>query len=254
MVLPSRMSRIIADVEENEYDLSSLRHIMVGGCMLPSDDIVKRFQSLFPNLKSFQCGYGMTEVGFISGQPRFIANDDFKHVGVPFPGVSIKIIDRKTGAKLGPNCVGEIYVKTNQKSHAKYLNNAAPKEGSFDIEGYLMTGDAGYYSDDGKLCITGRYKEVITCDGYDVFPVEYEDCLASHPSVSEVAVVGIDHPNMGQIAKAFIVLKAEDVTEDEIVEYHNKKVGVYYKKLGCVSFVSSMPKTFNGKIDKSKLN
>lgn len=224
--------------------------------MLPPDEVMDKFIGLFPNLKYLQSGYGLCETGFVTLQPYFVLDSDYHSSGVPLPGASYKVIDRKNGMKLGPNEIGTIHVKTIQQSAFSYLIGNQDYE---DSEGYFKTEDAGYYNPDGLLFITGRYKEVISCDGYDVFPAEFETSLASHPLVREVAVIAVDHHTLGQTAKAFVVLHSQAInddqsTEKQLVEYHNERVGVYYEELnGGITFVDHLPRTSNGKIDKKKL-
>lgn len=242
--------------KRENVDISSLQYIHAGGSMLPSDDIVNQFIGLFPRLKHFQSGYGQSESGYVTLQPFFMPNSDYRSSGVPLPGASYKIIDRKSGMKLGPNAVGEIFVKTTQQSAASYLID---QNNHLDSQGYFKTGDAGYYATDGRLFITGRYKELISCDAYEVFPAEFESSIASHPSVKEVAVIAADHPEFGQTAKAFVVLTSDaiknNVSEQQLIDYHNSRVEVYYKELkGGITFVDALPRTSNGKVNKKKLS
>lgn len=255
-ILSSRIPAILREIEKSDHDLSSLLYIQVGGSMLPANHIVEKFISKFPNLKSFQSGYGSTETGFISYQPYSLPILEYKSVGIPIPGVSYKIVDRKTGNILGANEIGEVHAKTSQNKYARYLDR--DKCEFMDMDGFFKTGDCGFYDSEGQLQISGRYKEVISCDGYDVYPSEFENIISAHDSVSEVAVIGVDHAEFGQTAQAFVVLKSDsnhEVSAEQLVEYHNKLVGDYYKKMktGMVKFVDMLPKTFKGKIDKKNL-
>lgn len=147
---------------------------------------------------------------------------------------------------------GEILVKGPQVVMG-YLNNKSATDETFDREGYLHTGDLGSVSRDGLLTIHDRIKEMIKVRGVGVAPAELEDLLLGHPSVEDVAVIGIpDHYN-GQVPKAFIVVRKTVKSRElallgqEIMQYVRKRK-ISHKAVREVEFVESIPKSPSGKI------
>jgi len=173
-------------------------------------------------------------------------------------GIEAKIVDPETGSSLGPNQVGELYVRSECTTPG-YLNNPKANEENFTTDGFLKTGDALYYDEDGLFFVVDRYKDVIKCDSAQVAPAELESILLTHPSVAEVAVIGIPHDIHGQVPKAYVVLKPLKLTINdkmaaELVKYVADNVGrdCYHLK-GGVELVKTIPKIGMGKIDRVTL-
>ncbi|KAL1468193.1 hypothetical protein MTO96_025613, partial [Rhipicephalus appendiculatus] len=146
--------------------------------------------------------FGMTELAgcMTASSPR---GDDFKSVGKPVPFMEIKVAHMSTRKPLGPGEEGEICIK-GPCTFLGYLNK--PKETADAYEdGFLRTGDTGYYSADGRLFVCSRFKELIKCMDQQVPPAEIEELLATDPNVQQVVVAGVPHPQYGEAARAFVV-------------------------------------------------
>jgi long-chain acyl-CoA synthetase len=119
--------------------------------------------------------------------------------------------------------------------------------------GWLYTGDMGYFDDEDYLFIVDRKKEMIISGGFNIYPREVDEVLNSHPDTLEVATVGIKDSFRGEIPKAFVVLKpGRVVSADQILEYCKERL-VDYKVPKSIEFLDALPKTGPGKIDKLKL-
>ena len=139
--------------------------------------------------------------------------------GKIIPGMSAYIRDLKTGKPLGPNQVGELCFKGRLITKG-YYRNPEITQITYSKDGWLFTGDVGYYDDDGFFFIVDRLKELIKYKGFQVAPAELEDLLLMHPKIKEAGVVGKIDEIAGELPTAFIVKQpGADVTEKEILEY-----------------------------------
>jgi long-chain acyl-CoA synthetase len=173
-------------------------------------------------------------------------------VGVPPPETDVEIVDLKTGTEVMPAYErGEIRVRGPQMV-SSYRNR--PEETAHTIrDGWLYTGDIGYFDDEGYLFVVDRKKELIISGGYNIHPREVDEVLNSHPDTLEVATVGMKDTFRGEIPVAFVVLKpGRDVTGDELIGYCKLRL-VDYKVPKRIEFRDALPKTGPGKIDKLKL-
>jgi long-chain acyl-CoA synthetase len=132
-------------------------------------------------------------------------------IGIPVSDVEVRIVDAENGSKeLAANEVGELLLRAPQRM-SEYWNNPGETALTLQMHGdgapWIHTGDLASMDDDGYVFIVDRKKDMIKTSGYQVWPREIEEVIASHPAVHEVAVAGVPHPVKGEIAKAWIVLK-----------------------------------------------
>jgi long-chain acyl-CoA synthetase len=168
-------------------------------------------------------------------------------VGIPLPDVEIRIVDADTGKKKLPTCqVGEIIMRAPQLMKEYWKK---PTETAHTIrDGWLYTGDLGYLDEDGYMHIVDRKKDVIKPSGFQVWPHEVEEVIASHPAVAEVGVAGVPDPYQGQAVKAWVVLRpGQKVTVDELRAYCRQKLAAY-KVPKHIEFRASLPKSAIGKV------
>jgi long-chain acyl-CoA synthetase len=120
-------------------------------------------------------------------------------------------------------------------------------------DGWLHTGDLGYLDEDGYMFIVDRKKEVIKPSGFQVWPIEVEEVIASHPAVAEVGVAGVPDEYQGEAVKAWVVLcQGQEASIDELRSYCREKL-VGYKVPKHMEFRDSLPKTLVGKVLRRKL-
>jgi fatty-acyl-CoA synthase len=197
---------------------------------------------------AFKEGYGLTEAGpnnFYIDPAE--AMEKKGSIGKPMMFNKAKVINDE-GKEAAPNEVGELLLYGNHV-FLKYWNN--PEATSETIKNdWLHTGDLAKMDEDGYFYIVGRKKEMIITGGENVYPLEIENCLQNHPSVSEVAVVGLPDTKWGEAVAAFIsVTPNSDVTAQELKEYCLTKLGKY-KVPKLFWLMPDLPKTHVGKIDK----
>jgi long-chain acyl-CoA synthetase len=135
---------------------------------------------------------------------------------------------------------------------SEYWNNAdetAQVLRTYDAGGpWVHTGDLAYMDEDGYIFLVDRKKDMIKTSGFQVWPREIEEVIASHPAVHEVAVAGVPHPVKGEAAKAWVVLKPDQqATEEELRAFCRERLAPY-KVPGQVEFRKDLPKTMVGKV------
>lgn len=238
-----------------QWDTRSLTKVIVAGNTVTSmllQNVTRKLQ-----LKGIIQAYGMTELtGCISfSVPRL---DDFKSVGKPAPFVEMKVVDPYSHKNLGPLEKGEIFVK-GPSTFKAYLGR--PEETARVYEdGFVRTGDAGFYAPDGRFFVCGRLKELIKCMDQQVAPAELEDVLAADAAVRHVVVAGVPHPEYGEAARAFVVPErrmSNDEEESKIAARLRALVAdqlSFHKHLhGGIEFLESIPHTESGKDLRSAL-
>jgi acyl-CoA synthetase (AMP-forming)/AMP-acid ligase II len=129
-----------------------------------------------------------------------------------------------------------------------YLNNPAATADMLDGEGWLRTGDIGYFDEDGYFFIVDRLKELIKYKGYQVAPAELEGILLTHSAVADAAVIPSRDEEAGEAPKAFVALKSgTTATADELMAYVAERVAPY-KRIRRLEFIDQVPKSPSGKI------
>ncbi|XP_057661159.1 uncharacterized protein LOC130896841 [Diorhabda carinulata] len=202
-------------------------------------------------------GYGLTESSpAVSFTPKNCKRTEkiAGSIGRPVPNTLVKIInpDDPEGKPLGPNQQGELILKGPQVMKG-YYNRPEETKNVF-LNGWLRTGDLGYYNDEKLLFITDRLKELIKVRGFQVAPAELEEIIRDHPAVADVAVIGIPHPTNGEVPRAFVVPKNENSTNlDEIQQYVANKVAKYKRLEGGIEIVKNIPRNPSGKILRRQL-
>jgi long-chain acyl-CoA synthetase len=169
-------------------------------------------------------------------------------VGLPLPGTDVRIVDDE-GLPVAAGNHGEIVVRGPQVMQG-YWNQ--PDETARTLRGgWLHTGDIGRFDAEGYLEITDRKKDMIIVSGFNVFPNEVEACIALHPDVADVAVVGVPHEDTGEAVRAYVVSR-KDVSAEEI-RAHCRRLLVNYKVPTSFSFLAEIPKNAVGKALRRKL-
>ncbi len=244
--VPSMLLTILEYRYLEKYNYSSLNVITFGGGPMPVNKLNSLIK-LMPTVGFVQT-YGQTECS-----PRVTAllqEDSFKKigsVGKPIPGVSIKIVDCNDKI-LNKNHIGEILVQgpNVMKGYYKFdeLNT------TIISNGWLHTGDLGYFDDDGYLYLTGRLKNMIISCGINIYPEEIEQIILQHQGVKEVCVMGENDELKGEIPVAYVV-RDSDITSTELKEFCLKNLA-NYKVPSRFEFINQLPKTYNGKIKRNR--
>jgi len=188
-------------------------------------------------------GYGLTEASPVVCCNPIHGVDRVGTIGLPVPSTEIKLInDENTDVKPGE--AGELCVRGPQVMKGYWQR---PDETAKVMFGdWLRTGDVATMDADGFFKIVDRKKDMILVSGFNVYPNEIEDVVATHPAVLEVAAVGEADEKSGEVVKIFVVKRSE-VTADELIEFCRKNL-VNYKVPKYVVFKTELPKTNVGKI------
>ncbi|XP_043480422.1 luciferin 4-monooxygenase-like [Leptopilina heterotoma] len=235
----------------DEYDLSCVNEIACGAAPL-SKEIALAVQKRL-NVPYIKTGYGLTEATL-----SVISSFDIpkpQSVGILVHGVIAKVIslDGKSNAPLGPLCEGELCFKGDTIMKG-YCDDEEATRATIDEDGFLHTGDVGYYDDEGYFYIVDRVKELIKYKGFQVPPAELESILLSHSAIKDAAVVGLADELAGELPLAFVVKQpGVNVSPAEIIQYVNERVSAEKKLRGGVRFVEAIPKNPSGKILRREL-
>jgi long-chain acyl-CoA synthetase len=172
-------------------------------------------------------------------------------IGVPFPDVEVKIVSLDDGRDLPPGEQGEIVLKSPTLMLGYYNRPEATAEAL--VDGWLHTGDIGYFDEDGYFYITDRKKDLIITGGFNVFPREIDELIYQHPKVQEGICVGLPDPYKGERIKVYAVLKeGQTATPEEFIAYFRENL-TPYKVPSEVEFRAELPKSAIGKILRREL-
>ncbi|WP_041345136.1 long-chain fatty acid--CoA ligase [Nitrobacter winogradskyi] len=225
-----------------QVDFSKLR-ASIGGGMAVQKAVAERW------LKVTGCplleGYGLSETS-----PTLTCNpaDGDKYtgsIGLPLPSTYISIRDND-GREMPLGEAGEICASGPQVMPG-YWNRQDETAKVMTADGFFRTGDIGVMSTDGYTRLVDRKKDMIVVSGFNVYPNEIEDVIASHPGVLECAVIGVKDERSGETVKAFVVRKDPDLTREEIIKFARTEL-TNYKVPKQIEFRDSLPKTNVGKI------
>jgi acyl-CoA synthetase (AMP-forming)/AMP-acid ligase II len=227
----------------DRYDLSRLRGILSGGAPLGAEVAVACRERLGCVVKQ---GYGLTEASPVthldSADPDRVKADS---IGLLLPNTLAKVVDPESGAELGPEARGEVWIRGPQVMKG-YLNRPDATAEMITSDGWLRTGDLGFVDTDGHFTIVDRLKELIKVKGYQVAPAELEAILLSHPAVADAAVIPSPEEAAGEVPKAFVVARG-DISGDDLLAFVAARVAPY-KRIRRIAFVDQIPKSPSGKI------
>lgn len=257
-IVPPQLDAMMQEQARKKYDLTTLKRIYYAASPMPVE-ILRRGLEMFGPI--FSQGYGQTESGpQICSLPRSAHQvldrpEEEQHVlrscGKPSPGVQVRIIDANN-RDVGPHEVGEVIAR----SHSIMLEYWRRPEETIEaiVDGWLHTGDLGYYDEKGFIYLVDRKKDMIVSGGENVYSREVEEVLYKHPSIAEVAVIGVPDPKWVERVHAEVVLRNEapPVTEEELIAFCKEHIASY-KAPKSIAFVVELPKNPQGKILKREI-
>ncbi|XP_075560314.1 luciferin 4-monooxygenase-like isoform X1 [Dermacentor variabilis] len=243
---PTILQKLVRSPLLERYDVSSVKKVYVGGSATPSVTVEETLQKF--NLDHFGQVYSMSESfgsGMISHKGK-----DYETVGPPTAMTKVKVVDVNTGEKLGPKETGEIRMKS-PTCVSGYMNNSEATANLYDEDGFMRTGDIGYYNESGEFYVMDRIKDMFKCMDRQVAPSEIEEVLTQHEAVKEAAVAGVPHSEFGEAPRAFVVLNAgyapSEATAAELRALVSANTAPQKHLHGGVEFVSTIPKSDTGK-------
>jgi long-chain acyl-CoA synthetase len=230
------------DVIAGRVDMKSFRVCISGAAALLAE--TKRRYEALTGARLVE-GYALTESVMAAVITPLQGVYKEGAIGVPLPDVDLRIVDL-TGRDLPPGEVGEILISAPQLMLG-YWNRPEATANTIR-DGWLYTGDLGFLDRDGYLTLVDRAKDVIKPSGFQVWPREVEEVIASHPAVREVGVAGVPDPHRGEAVKAWVVLQpGQTVTAAELRSHCRQQLSSY-KVPRQVAFVDNLPKSAVGKV------
>lgn len=245
-LVPSMLRLILDHPDVTNYDFAGVKYLMTGTAPLPHDSVV-RAMKLWPHVR-MRNSYGMSEGGIGIGTTSKEQILKPGCVGKLPPHMQIR--DEAGNVITKPNVVGEIY--GYQKHPRRYWNDPEATAASF-VGGWTKTGDLGYVDDDGDLIMAGRSKELIIRGGYNITPLEIETVLHQHPAVQQAAVVGVDHPVLGEDIAAAVSLRPGISADAEAIIAFCREHLADNKVPRTLLVLDQLPLNPNGKILKKEL-
>jgi len=256
-IVPTQLVAMLNVPDFDQYDLGSMKLIWYGASPMPLE-VLKRGLKVFGNV--FGEGYGQSESGpaitHMTKEDHAVVNipgADQSHLmsaGKPDIGVQVRIVD-ESGNDCEPGVVGEIIVKSKHIMVGYWKKPEDTK--NTIIDGWLHTGDMGYYDGNGYIYIADRKKDIIITGGENVFPREVEEVLYQHPAIHEAAVIGIPDPYWVEKVHAIIVPRQDaTITAQEVTAFCKERIAGY-KTPKSIEFATELPKNAAGKIVKKEL-
>ena len=251
-VVPTMLDRIVTALEQEPTELPALRYLAYGGSKVGLP-LLRKALDLLP-LVGFVNAYGLTET---SSTIAVLTPDDHRaahrasdpaaakrlgSVGHPVPGIEVQIRD-ESGKVLGPSQIGELFVRGEQVS-GKYTGIGSV----LDEQGWFPTKDMASVDEEGFLFISGRSDDTIIRGGENIAPAELEDVLIEHPDVHNVAVVGAEDPQWGQVIVAVVVPKPGTTPDPDELREHVRKSLRGSRTPDRIVFRDELPTNATGKI------
>jgi long-chain acyl-CoA synthetase len=257
--VPAVLMLVLATPALVATDLSSLRLMFYGASPIAEDVLVKC-------IAAFGCAfcqvYGMTETtGAITALPFEDHDTDgprrglLRSAGKPHPSVEIRVVDPDSGEDVGLGDVGEVWTRSPYNM-AGYWAKPDETAATVDTDGWLRTGDAGYFDAEGYLYLHDRIKDMIVSGGENIYPAEVENALLSHPAVADAAVIGVPDDKWGETVKA-VVVRSPEASDDEalvadIIATTRGRLA-HYKCPTSIDFIEVLPRNPSGKVLKREL-
>jgi long-chain acyl-CoA synthetase len=256
-IVPTQLVSILSVPDSEGYDLASVKRIWYAASPMPLELLRKGIDRFGP---IFAQGYGQTESGpditILSRESHDVLDKSpeeqkiLSSCGQPCIWVHARIVDENQN-DIPPHTVGDIIVQSKSVMVGYWRKPDLTNEAI--VNGWLNTGDMGYYDEHGYIYIVDRKKDLVITGGENVYPREVEEVLYRHPAISECAVIGVPDEKWVERVHAVIVLRTgQSVTTDEIIAFCKENLA-RYKAPGSVEFVESLPKNPQGKILKKEL-
>jgi len=244
--LPVMFDSLTREMPAEKPDLASLTYCLAGGDSVPRALTTRMRDILGLELHE---GCGMTEViPYTLNRPGF--ENRVGSIGPASIGIELRLVDLN-GRDVEDGETGEILVR-GEAVTAGYWEDSAATSQAFH-GGWFRTGDLGRRDRDGYYWFVGRSKEIIVRGGSNISPLEVEETLARHPSVQEVAVVGVPHPALGETVAAFAVLRrGSATTPNDLRQFASEHIAAY-KVPEQIEFLEELPRGLTGKVHRKAL-
>jgi len=261
MMVPTMLKMLMDHPNFHDHDLSSLEVITYGAAPMPLE-VIRRAIDEFPGAH-FINAFGQTETAstitalspedhFLGGTPQEIELklQRLSSIGKPLEDVEVRVMD-EDGASVAQGEVGEIVARGERLMKGYWHQDEATAETIRN--GWLHTGDLGYFDEDGYIFLAGRARDFIKRGGEMISPEEVERVLHSHPCVEEASIIGVPDIDWGERVRAIVVLKdGYEADPDDVIEYCRQRLASF-KKPESVVFTAALPRNALGKVLKQEL-
>jgi long-chain acyl-CoA synthetase len=252
-MVPTMFHRLLAlpDDIKNKYDISSLRYVIHGAAPCPVQVKQRIIEWFGPIITEY---YAATEgLGTLVDSKTWLEHPGT--VGRPMVPGLVKVMTEHGSADAQPNEIGLVYLHSPSGTKFDYFGDPDKTAGAFQGD-YFTLGDMGYMDDDGFLFLTDRTANLIISGGVNIYPAEVDAVLLEHPSVGDVATIGVPDEEWGEAVKAVVQLapgtEASPELAQELITFCREHLA-HYKCPRTVDFVAELPREDTGKIFKRKL-
>ncbi len=253
LLVPAMIKMVLNHPQATQADVSSLERIMYGASPMPAATL-EQCMSVWPGVGLVQA-YGQTELApvatTLSAADHSEGGERLKSAGRPTAVSDIRIVDEE-GNDCPTGTSGEVVVR-GPHAMLGYWNK--PEETAKALQdGWVFTGDAAYFSEEGYLFIVDRVKDMVVTGGENVFTTEVENAVISHEAVQDVAVIGIPHPEWGEAVHAIVILHpGKSVTEEALLAHCRERIAGYKLPKGFTFREEPLPLSGAGKVLKTEL-
>jgi malonyl-CoA/methylmalonyl-CoA synthetase len=246
MGVPTFYSRLVDDPRFNDELVRHMRLFISGSAPL-SADMHRAFEACSGH--AILERYGMTETNMNTSNP-YEGKRRAGTVGLPLPGIDIRITDPETHVPLPVGEVGMIEIR-GPNVFSGYWRQPEKTASEFR-DGWFVSGDLGRIDDQGYISIVGREKDLIISGGLNIYPAEIEAVIDEIPEVRESAVIGIPHPDLGEAVVAIVAGQAETLSEEKILSILAPSLA-RFKQPRAIRLVDELPRNSMAKIQKAAL-
>jgi acyl-CoA synthetase (AMP-forming)/AMP-acid ligase II len=245
---PTLFISLLDDPQRGTFDLSSLRATITGAAAV-APTLIERMRAEL-GFRVLLTGYGLTETcGIVSlCDPQDDAVTVATTCGKPIPDTELRCIDEAGNAQPAGS-PGEVVVRGYNVMQAYFEDDQATRE-AIDADGWLHTGDVGVLDERGYLRITDRLKDMYIAGGFNCYPAEIERMMAAHPAIAQVAVIGWPDERLGEVGKAFVVLRTGATLDERALIAWCRDNMANYKVPRFVEFAAALPLNASGKVMK----
>jgi acyl-CoA synthetase (AMP-forming)/AMP-acid ligase II len=242
LMVPTMIQALVEHPDATARDLSSMRALTYAAAPISEPTMLRAIELLGEDV--LHQWYAQSEAWPLTMLLPHQHRDHPGSVGRPTPNTVLRIVD-EDGRELPPGEVGEVAVST--PGQMKELFNDPETTAARTLpDGLLLTRDMGYLDEQGFVFLVDRKEDMIISGGFNIWPAELEQALATHPAVVEACVVGVPHERWGETPKAVVVLRAE-ASEQELIDHCRARVGSV-KKITSVEVVDELPRSALGKV------
>ncbi len=246
VVVPAMLDRIMELPEQirNRYSCRSLRFATASGSRL-RPDVALAFMDQYGDV--IINNYNATEAGMIaSARPEDLRAAPTT-AGKPAPGTQIRILDERLD-ELPVGEIGQIFVR----SGTLFGGYTSGKTKGFH-DGFMASGDVGYFDAGGRLFVVGRDDEMIISGGENIYPIEVEKALMTHPAVTEAVVLGVEDEKYGQRLVGFVIPRSAETATPDALKQHVRETLASYKVPREIIMLNELPRNATGKVQRAAL-